>query len=55
MTQLLKAAVFTDIHFGAKGNSDEHNTDCLNFVSWFCEQVRNDPLIDHVFFFGGLV
>jgi hypothetical protein len=29
-----KAAVFTDIHFGLKSNSQIHNEDCLNFVKW---------------------
>jgi DNA repair exonuclease SbcCD nuclease subunit len=29
-----KAAVFTDIHFGLKSNSTQHNEDCLNFVKW---------------------
>jgi len=29
-----KAAVFTDIHFGLKSNSQLHNDDCLNFVKW---------------------
>jgi len=29
-----KAAVFTDIHFGLKSNSQLHNEDCLNFVKW---------------------
>ena len=33
MTNLFrKAAVFTDIHFGLKSNSTQHNEDCLNFV-----------------------
>lgn len=49
---LEKAASFTDIHFGCKSNSDVHNQDCLNFITWFCEQVRNDPSIDHVVFMG---
>ena len=29
-----KAAVFTDIHFGLKSNSQLHNDDCLSFVKW---------------------
>lgn len=51
-THLKKAAQFTDIHFGRKGNSELHNQDCLGFVDWFCENVRNDPTIDHVIFTG---
>jgi DNA repair exonuclease SbcCD nuclease subunit len=35
MTNLFKkAAVFTDIHFGLKSNSQLHNDDCLNFIKW---------------------
>jgi hypothetical protein len=33
-----KAAVFTDIHFGLKSNSIQHNQDCSNFVDWFIEK-----------------
>jgi len=29
-----KALCFTDIHFGLKNNSVQHNEDCLNFVDW---------------------
>lgn len=49
---LKKTAGFTDIHFGRKSNSDVHNTDCVNFVKWFCDQVRQDPEIDSVVFMG---
>lgn len=35
-----KAAVFTDIHFGMKGNSRVHNQDCEDFVDWFIETAR---------------
>lgn len=49
---LKKAAMFTDIHFGKKNNSEEHNQDCLNFINWFCEQVKADPEIDHIWFLG---
>lgn len=34
-----KVACFTDIHFGLKGDSDQHNTDCDAFVDWFIEQA----------------
>lgn len=36
-----KVAVFTDIHFGLKGDSDQHNTDCTNYITWFLEQARD--------------
>lgn len=52
MTKLKKGALFTDIHFGKRQNSEEHNQDCLNFIDWFCEQVKNDPSIDHIWFLG---
>jgi len=35
-----KAAVFTDIHFGLKGNSRLHNEDCEEFVDWYIEQAK---------------
>lgn len=30
-----RCSVFTDIHFGNKNNSKEHNQDCSDFVDWF--------------------
>ena len=30
-----RAAVFTDLHLGAKSNSLMHNQDCADFVDWF--------------------
>ena len=35
-----KAAVFTDIHFGLKSNSQLHNDDCLNFVKWATAKAK---------------
>jgi len=35
-----KAATFTDIHFGNKGNSRVHNQDCEDFVDWFIETAK---------------
>jgi DNA repair exonuclease SbcCD nuclease subunit len=35
-----KAAVFTDIHFGLKGNSRVHNDDCEEFIDWYIEQAQ---------------
>ena len=35
-----KAAVFTDIHFGLKGNSKVHNDDCERFIDWYIEQAQ---------------
>jgi DNA repair exonuclease SbcCD nuclease subunit len=38
MTNLFKkAACFSDLHFGNKNNSRQHNDDCEQFVKWFIE------------------
>ena len=37
-----KAAVCTDIHFGAKSNSEVHNQDCLNFIDWFIIKAKQE-------------
>ena len=37
-----KAAVFTDIHFGLKSNSLQHNQDCLDFVDWFISKAKEE-------------
>lgn len=50
--RLKKGAFCTDIHFGKKSNSPVHNQDCLDYLDWFCEQVRNDPTIDYIGFLG---
>ncbi len=46
-----KAAFFTDIHFGLSGDSETHNQDCIRFMTWFCDNVR-DAQCDSVFFLG---
>jgi DNA repair exonuclease SbcCD nuclease subunit len=35
-----KAACFTDIHFGLKNNSRQHNNDCEAFVKWFIDEAK---------------
>jgi len=35
-----KAAVFTDIHLGMKGNSRIHNQDCEDYIDWYIEQAK---------------
>ena len=35
-----KAAIFTDIHFGLKSNSQVHNDDCLAFVHWATAKAK---------------
>lgn len=47
-----KVAMFTDIHFGKQNNSETHNQDCINFIKWFCDQVKADSDVDCIFFLG---
>lgn len=52
MTNLFKrAAFFTDIHWGLKSNSLQHNVDCTNFVDWFIEKAKKEGC-DTCFFLG---
>ena len=37
-----KAVVFTDIHLGAKSNSQLHNNDCINFVKWMIDLAKKE-------------
>jgi DNA repair exonuclease SbcCD nuclease subunit len=37
-----KAAVFTDVHFGLKGNSKTHIQDCEDFIDWFIETAQKN-------------
>jgi DNA repair exonuclease SbcCD nuclease subunit len=30
-----RASIFTDIHFGLRNDSEEHNQDCVEFIDWF--------------------
>jgi predicted MPP superfamily phosphohydrolase len=43
-------AQFTDIHFGKKLNSVEHNQDCLDFIDWFISKLPENT--SHIFFLG---
>lgn len=52
MTNLFKkAAVFTDIHFGLKSNSLQHNQDCTEFVDWFISKAKEEGC-ETCFFLG---
>jgi DNA repair exonuclease SbcCD nuclease subunit len=46
-----KAALFTDIHFGLKSNSQLHNEDCLNFVKWATAKAKEEGC-ETCFFLG---
>ena len=51
MNLFKKAAVFTDIHFGLKSNSLQHNVDCQNFVDWFIFKAKEENC-ETCFFLG---
>lgn len=50
--KITKICFFTDIHWGARNNSDLHNQDCLNFVDWFIEDIVKNEKPSHIFFLG---
>lgn len=49
-----KIAIWSDIHFGKKNNSEQHNQDCLNFLDFFCNEIKKDKDITHIAFLGDL-
>jgi DNA repair exonuclease SbcCD nuclease subunit len=46
-----KLCMFTDIHFGARNNSDQHNLDNLDFIDWFIDKVKEEKP-SHIAFLG---
>ena len=40
MSLFKKVAVCTDIHFGLKSNSLQHNQDCSDFIDWFIATAK---------------
>jgi DNA repair exonuclease SbcCD nuclease subunit len=40
MSLFRKVAVCTDIHFGLKSNSLQHNQDCSDFIDWFIATAK---------------
>lgn len=50
--KITKAALYTDIHFGKKNNSLVHCTDCLEFIKWFAQKIKDDGDISHIIFLG---
>lgn len=51
MSLFKKAALFTDIHFGLRNDSEQHNQDSLEFVEWFCDQTLKQGC-DTILFLG---
>ncbi len=51
MQKLQVTASFTDIHFGCKNNSIQHNEDCIRYLEWFCDNARNNNA-DNIIFMG---
>ena len=41
----------TDIHFGLKSNSIQHNEDCIGFIEWFVEKAKQEGC-ETCFFLG---
>jgi DNA repair exonuclease SbcCD nuclease subunit len=42
MNLFKKAALCTDLHWGLKSNSLQHNTDCDNFIDWFIDCAKTN-------------
>lgn len=52
--KIKKIACWSDVHFGRRGSSEIHNQDCLNYIKFFCDNVKRDPDITHIAFLGDL-
>lgn len=50
----MRGLFLTDIHFGRKNNSAQHNTDCVDFIKWMIVQYKTGVLgkIDYIGFLG---
>ena len=44
-----KAIVFTDIHFGLRHNSKEHNEDCIAFLKWMVALAKKQDIETCIF------
>lgn len=49
MSLFKKALCFTDIHYGLKNNSIQHNTDCDNFVDWAISIAKEEECETGIF------
>lgn len=46
-----KIVLFSDIHFGKKANSQQHNQDCIDFINW-CKSFIEQHDVDAIGFLG---
>src|ERR1700756_3984227 len=53
MNLFKKVIVFTDIHFGLRHNSKDHNQDCLDFINWMVSEAK-ERQVDTCIFMGDL-
>lgn len=44
-----KVAVFSDIHYGLRNNSRDHNHSCEEFIKWMIEQARSQNIKTCIF------
>lgn len=51
MSSIRKLLLFTDLHWGARNNSAQHLDDCLEYVDWLIEQVKEEKP-SHIAFLG---
>jgi DNA repair exonuclease SbcCD nuclease subunit len=51
MKKLKKGLHFTDVHFGRKNNSDEHNQKCYDFIDYACDGSIKHK-VDHIVILG---
>lgn len=51
MNLFKKTAIFTDIHYGLKSNSLQHNVDCSAFIDWFIDTAKKEKC-ETCFFLG---
>ncbi len=49
--KIKKLAMFTDAHFGCRNNSLQHLEDCLEYIDWFIEKVKEEKP-SHIAFLG---
>jgi DNA repair exonuclease SbcCD nuclease subunit len=50
-SHIRKVVMWTDIHFGARNNSDQHNLDNLEYIDWLIEIIKNEKP-SHIAFLG---